>query len=381
MSPTTPRRLLRTAGRLAAVAGLIASLLCLAGVGAVAGDGDEEPSGVVAFPNAPGMVTVTWSHTGEDVYSFVLEQEAPYAFTTPDRDKRAWSVPNLEAGRTYRYRVCAVFDFNRVCSDWVAVTTLPPPPPSGGSSAGARPPTPVLKATARSAGEIYLTWEHPGYAARLTSAALYRDGRFLYEALQPGNFDGDHVDVVAPGSVHRYHFCFKNPDGEACSAPLTRSPLAPPPAPPTEVRVGDFTASSAVIRWVPGAGADEYAIHCLDLTDQSRCGFPYTEAGGRMGVDRVRNPEEPVTATTHYTLGILRPGHRYEVAVCASQDRTKYGLAVNPTACAPGMIWQALALQRSMVPSPVTMRPGAQAVGLTARPYLVRSWEAQTATS
>jgi hypothetical protein len=57
-----------------------------------------------------------------------------------------------------------------------------------------------------------------------------------------------------------------------------------------------------------------------------------------MGVDRVRNADQPVNATTYYTLRNLRAGHRYEIAVCASQDRTKYGLAVNPTACAPGMI-------------------------------------------
>jgi hypothetical protein len=103
--------------------------------------GSEQPFNIVAFPNAPGMITLTWNHSGEGVYWFVVEQESPYTYWLPDRDKRIWSVLGLEPNHTYRYRVCAVYDYNRVCSDesgigWVSVTTFPPeqppvpPPPS-----------------------------------------------------------------------------------------------------------------------------------------------------------------------------------------------------------------------------------------------------------
>jgi hypothetical protein len=104
--------------------------------------GQEQPINIVAFPNSPGMITLTWNHSGEDVYWFVVEQESPYTFWLPDAGKRIWSVLGLEPNHTYRYRVCAVYDFNRVCSDesgvgWVSVTTFspeqqpvaPPPPP------------------------------------------------------------------------------------------------------------------------------------------------------------------------------------------------------------------------------------------------------------
>ena len=93
----------------------------------------EPPSDVGAFANAPGMITVKWNHNGDAVYWFVVEQEAPYTFWVADIGKRAWSVTGLEPDHTYRYRVCAVHDFDRSCSEFVTVTTMPPattaPPP------------------------------------------------------------------------------------------------------------------------------------------------------------------------------------------------------------------------------------------------------------
>lgn len=90
----------------------------------------EQPRDVAAFANAPGSVTITWQHSGEGINGFVLEQEDPFAFTQADRDKRAWTIVGLAADTTYRYRVCAVHDTQRNCSDengghWVSVTTLP----------------------------------------------------------------------------------------------------------------------------------------------------------------------------------------------------------------------------------------------------------------
>ena len=99
-------------------------------------DAGGTPSSVVSFPNAPGMVTVTWTHSGEDAFWFVIELESPGAFWIADAGKRVWSVTGLQASTTYRFRVCAVHAFDRSCSDWVSVTTLPtpvtpatPPPP------------------------------------------------------------------------------------------------------------------------------------------------------------------------------------------------------------------------------------------------------------
>jgi len=58
------------------------------------------------------------------------------------------------------------------------------------------------------------------------------------------------------------------------------------------------------------------------------------------------------------------------------------GAACDAEVCfIPWIIWQAEALHRSMVASPGTIMPGAQAPGLTGSPYLVLSCSAQTAIS
>ncbi|ADB29520.1 alpha-L-arabinofuranosidase B [Kribbella flavida DSM 17836] len=85
----------------------------------------EQPV-VGAFANAPGMVTVTWDHSGDGVHWFVIELETPYTFWVADIGKRAWSVTGLDPSHTYRYRVCAVYDFDRACSEFGSVTTMPP---------------------------------------------------------------------------------------------------------------------------------------------------------------------------------------------------------------------------------------------------------------
>ncbi|MEU8260354.1 AbfB domain-containing protein [Micromonospora sp. NPDC048999] len=105
--------------------------------------GTERPVNVEAFPNAPGAITITWNHSGEGVYWFVVEQQSPPAYWTPDRDKRTWTITGLTPSTTYNYRVCAVYDYNRVCSDeagtgYTSVTTMPPAPESSQPSA---PPT------------------------------------------------------------------------------------------------------------------------------------------------------------------------------------------------------------------------------------------------
>ena len=138
---------IETLRRRSAIATVVLGGLLLLGARTVAADENEKPANIVAFPNSPGMITLTWSHSGDDVYSFVLEQESPAAVLQVDQDKRTWSVPNLEPSHTYRYRVCAVYASSRKCSDedgvgLASVTTLPPQGRPGGGSAGGAPPPP-----------------------------------------------------------------------------------------------------------------------------------------------------------------------------------------------------------------------------------------------
>ena len=111
------------------LAALVSALFPLASRPAAAAG--ERPQIVHAFANAPGAITVNWSHSGSGVYWFVVEQESPSALGTVGPDYRTLTVTSLQPSRTYRYRVCAVYAFNRKCSDedgvgLVAVTTMPP---------------------------------------------------------------------------------------------------------------------------------------------------------------------------------------------------------------------------------------------------------------
>jgi hypothetical protein len=176
----------------------------------VAADENEKPTNVVAFPNAPGMIAITWTHSGQDVFWFVLEQEAPAAVLQVDQDKRTWSVPNLEPGRAYRYRVCAVFAYSRKCSDedgvgFANMTTLPRPS-TGGGSAGVAPPPPATPQAAPkplyspairalpvrigpgTAPPVRLRWVNPvdtQQLALLKTIDWYRDGASRVQHLHP----------------------------------------------------------------------------------------------------------------------------------------------------------------------------------------------------
>jgi hypothetical protein len=235
-SPVTTLR------RRAAMALAALGCVLLLGASPVAADEDEKPTNVVAFPNSPGMITLTWTHSGEDVFWFVLEQEAPAAVLQVDRDKRAWTVPSLEPSRTYRYRVCAVFAYSRKCSDedgagLACVTSLPPPAPGGGGSAGGAPPppsspqivprplySPVIRAlpvrvAAGAQPLVELRWVNPVDSQQFTllkALEWQRDGAFVGSTSIP-----TFVDTQQLNALHRYRLCVANPVNRICSEEVT----------------------------------------------------------------------------------------------------------------------------------------------------------------
>jgi hypothetical protein len=234
MDRSSPVDAFRRRGAVVLVA--LGGLLLLA-ASPVAAEEDEKPTNVVAFPNSPGMITLTWSHSGEDVFWFILEQEAPAAVLQVDQDKRTWSVPNLEPSRTYRYRVCAVFAYSRKCSDedgvgFASVTTLPRPPSGGGSAGGAPPPpaapqtvpkplySPTIRALPVRIGPgtaplVQLRWVNPvdpQQFALLKTIEWHRDGALIGKTPIPA-FE----DAQQPNAVHRYKVCVENPVNRICS--------------------------------------------------------------------------------------------------------------------------------------------------------------------
>ncbi len=211
----------------------------------------QEPPRTLVQANAPGWITVSWEHTGEDVYYFVIErQDAPYTdnsvFLIGRSENRTDSLTdkNLKADTLYKYHVCAVYLDHRTCSDWVSIRTLSAPPSSGGSSGSAPPPpahpylrAPDLTATSSTFNTITLYWGSD-QASELKNIQLYRNGQVVYdyqklkEEFGGGSAGPDYRDVVPRANTkYTYKVCFISLYyiDTKCSKEVTASgkPLAP----------------------------------------------------------------------------------------------------------------------------------------------------------
>jgi hypothetical protein len=231
------------------------------GVAPAGAVGTEKPVGVVAFPNAPGMVTITWNHSGEGVFFFVVEQKEPFPPALPDRDKRIWSITELQPNHTYFFHVCAVFDSNRKCSDedgvgFVAVTTMPPertspppptptPPPPAGPKAQPLPAPVIRVALVRLVENgplaTQITWANPASVEQF--GLLERMEWFRNDVNINATVVGDRnltplgtsmVQEVydihrQPQDTSRYRLCVQNSVNRACSNEVTVAPVQPLP--------------------------------------------------------------------------------------------------------------------------------------------------------
>jgi hypothetical protein len=226
-----------TIGRLAAAVAILLSLLVGGGTAAA---GEDELT-VVPFANAPGWITVTYSHSDppEGIVEYRIKREGGGGITLYSPDG-AWTDADLKPDTEYRYQVCAIpEDQDPTCSDWVSERTLPLP----GRPANFDPPTITDVDIAPSA--ITIRWGPVGEYSRL----LIRWGDVLWDGR---NDQQPEVRSVANGSYtvsnlqpgHTYRFGLKGCSttllGSSCgdwSKPVqvTIPPpvLTPPPNKPT----------------------------------------------------------------------------------------------------------------------------------------------------
>jgi hypothetical protein len=249
---------IKTICRLAAAVGIVIGVLLFAGAAAADGEDLEKPV-AFAFGVAPGSVSVNWEHSGSGVAYYTVTRESPYqVWGNVSAEQRNLFDSNLQPNTEYRYFVCAYFaDLigSYSCSEWSEpARTHAPAPPAGGSPGGTPPPasqppapafTPVLTAKPHGGAQVYLTWNTPPAGSiALTRVPLYRDGEEIYQALEPGNLDGDHVDTVRPNSTHRYMLCYEGPAiGERCSAEVVAGPQPVTPTAPAGLRAAEVLIS------------------------------------------------------------------------------------------------------------------------------------------
>lgn len=220
-------------------------------------NGQEAPRTLVQA-NAPGWITVSWEHPGQDVYWFEIHRQDPpytqdsYVVLAKSYNRTdSLTDKNLKANTVYKYRVCAVYLSSWKCADWVSVKTLTAPPSSGGSSGGTPPPpahpylrTPELTATTDHPLTITLHWGGD-QAYQLKNAQLFRDGQVVYDAQKlkesgSGGFQPDYRDVVPrPNTKYTYKVCFTALYyiDTKCSNEITASGKPVPPTAPAHVTV------------------------------------------------------------------------------------------------------------------------------------------------
>jgi hypothetical protein len=164
--------------------------------------GDEQPSNVVAIANAPLAVTVYWSHTGDEVFWFDIEEQSQGVVRKVDHDKRAWTFVKLAPNTPYQFRVCAVYDAtdtDRVCSDengvgYASVTTGQEVADPDNQT----PPTPWVTGYVPAATSLSITWGTPGFDYDFDSFTIR-----IREKAAPGapNNAFRDIDVSAGGTT------------------------------------------------------------------------------------------------------------------------------------------------------------------------------------
>lgn len=201
----------------------------------------------VGPPVASEGIRVSWSYEGTGVYYFVIEREEPYDCWTREEFQGYIDDTSVQRGRTYRYRVCAVYEVTRACDvqgdqGWVSAlvptpqgnppTTPPPPPPPPPPPQPLPLPLPVLRVEASGISLMHLTWVNLLNNTQLnllTDMSWYRDGSAF--AQDRGFRASDIEDAVPPNSgPYRYQLCIANAVDRQCSE---ESIAGPPPITPT----------------------------------------------------------------------------------------------------------------------------------------------------
>jgi Tachylectin len=121
----------------------------------------EAPVITSSVANAPGWVTFTWIHSGQDgVLGYRLERQNPPFSWTTDNNAGQHTDMGLQPSTMYSYRVCAVYPGGSdACSDWIAVKTMAPEqsqPPTN------RPP-PTITAHEVTQNSITIKWSGQKY--------------------------------------------------------------------------------------------------------------------------------------------------------------------------------------------------------------------------
>ena len=257
--------------------------------------------------NAPGWITVYWEHPGKDVYWFVIErQDAPYTDNNiaivgqSYNNTDSLTDKNLRADTTYNYRVCAVYAYNRTCSDWKSARTLPSLPSGGSSGGGASPkPRPVpldppeFTASSPSPATIDLQWS-TNQTYQLKNVQLFRDDQIIYDAKNYGGYTTAISNGVRLNTEYTYRLCLIGFDDQTtCSKDLIAMGKPVAPTAPADVNI----SKSSGARGVRNASGNSRIVGSVRITTLISARWRNTDLPGqfitlerenRVQLDRMR---------------------------------------------------------------------------------------------
>jgi Fibronectin type III domain len=208
---------MRSASRLAAVIVVLLGLLFVGGRAARADD-NEPPVNVSAVSNSPGVVTVYWTHSGDGVFEFDIEEKTTGGVTKVacpcDYGTSPKSIGGLQQNNKYEFRVCAAYDAadtDRACSDannvgYYPVLTM------GQGPTGAKPLPPVIINSNPGGTSMGLTWETNGdsydkyiinYQVEAAAGAPPNPGGTL-EVYKSGSSGSSTVSNLLPGTTYLF---------------------------------------------------------------------------------------------------------------------------------------------------------------------------------
>jgi hypothetical protein len=267
------------------------------------------PSKLVAQQGAAGKVDLTWqdNSTDETGFEVVYFVDATWSRRgVAGADSTTFQDSNLQAGKTYTYRVRAVKD--GIASPWSNDATTgssnAPPPPSDLTVLGTLPTAIRLGWTDNSSNETGFKVE------RKTGNGTYTTT--FTTAANVTQFDDT---TVAPGLTYTYRVRAFNGGGD--SAPSNEVtvtvPQTPPPTAPSNLVVTGVSRTSVDLSWRDNSNNETgFSIERRTGTD------PFVEIG-----------TVAVNVTVYHDTASLQPGVTYNYRVRATSGRGSSG-ASNP---------------------------------------------------
>jgi hypothetical protein len=250
----------------------------------------EEAPIVGVQPNAPGWITVSWTHSGKDLVGMRVQRQQPaVTWIFQGTAVGAHTDTGLTATTEYHYRVCAEYAGPQFeCSEWLAARTLPPPPPPSA--------TPRFSRYEAGSDTIHLWWMTGGYSYFQVKAAVKGEPAVENRVTAAGAEAHYQIGGLRANQAYVVSLqgCNTTLLGASCSNwSATQIQTAPQPLAAPTLQATPSSPYQITLRW---PGVNELYITGIQLYRDGRVIYDAATYGGFTS-----NYSDRVQANTEYT--------------------------------------------------------------------------------